>query len=73
MLVTSRHINERIVLTIPPGFSGRIELLVIDLQTDGQSHRRKVKLGIDAPKEVQINRHEVQELIDAKGGDYGTT
>ena len=49
MLVLARHENERIVI------GGDIVITVVEIRGD------KVRLGIEAPKEVPILR---QELID---------
>ncbi len=51
MLILSRKLNESIVI------DGRI--LVRVMRVDGDT----VKLGIDAPKEVPVHRHEVYEEI----------
>lgn len=57
MLVLSRKIGERIVIT-PPGHA-EIVLTVVDV--DGN----KVRLGWDADKNVAINREEIQKKKDA--------
>lgn len=51
MLVLTRKSNESIII------NGNIEIKVIEIE-DG-----KVKLGIDAPKEIEIHRKEVYEEI----------
>lgn len=51
MLVLTRKINEIIVI------NDNIEIIVVGIE-DG-----KVKLGIKAPKEIDIHRKEVYELI----------
>ena len=51
MLVLSRKSNESIVI------DGNIEVKIVAIQ--GQS----VKLGIDAPSSVSVNRSEVQQRI----------
>lgn len=56
MLVLSRKKNETIVI------NGDIVLTVVEIRGD------KVRLGISAPKEVPVNRGEVQAAIDAKAG-----
>lgn len=50
MLVLSRKKNESIMV-------GEIEVTVVDIRGD------KVKLGIEAPKDVPVHRREVYELI----------
>jgi len=51
MLILARRINERIVI------GDDIEVSVVDIRGD------QVKLGIDAPKNVKVYRHEVYEAI----------
>lgn len=53
MLVLSRKKNESIVI------DGNITITVIEIRGD------KIRLGIEAPREVPIHRSEVQESIDA--------
>jgi carbon storage regulator len=55
MLVLSRHSDESIVITIPGG--EEIEIIVVDIRGD------KVRLGVQAPKEVPVHRKEVHEAI----------
>ena len=47
MLVLSRKKDEKIII------GGNIELMVIDIQHD------KVRIGIEAPREVIVDREEV--------------
>jgi carbon storage regulator len=54
MLVLSRKKNESIVI------GGIVTLTVIEIRGD------KIRLGIDAPKEVSVHRAEVQRAIDAQ-------
>jgi carbon storage regulator len=56
MLVLSRHKNESIMV-------GEIEITVIDIRGD------KVRLGIEAPKEVPVHRLEVWEAIKRQNLD----
>jgi len=51
MLILSRKKNESIVI------DGRFTVTVIEIQGD------KVRLGVDAPKEVPVHRKEVHEAI----------
>ncbi|MFM8288566.1 MAG: carbon storage regulator CsrA [Planctomycetaceae bacterium] len=51
MLVLSRRKDERIVI------GGSIVITVIEVKGD------KVRLGIEAPKEVSVHRHEVHSAI----------
>lgn len=52
MLVLSRKRNERIVIA-----DGEIVLTVVEIRGD------KVRLGIEAPKDIPVHRGEVQEAI----------
>ena len=58
MLVLSRKINETIII------NDNIVITVVDIRGD------KVRLGIDAPKDVPVHRQEVYEAI--KRGDAAT-
>lgn len=51
MLVLSRHRDERIVI------NGNITITVVEIRGD------KVRLGIDAPKEIPVHRQEVADAI----------
>jgi carbon storage regulator len=51
MLVLSRKINETIII------NDNIVITVVDIRGD------KVRLGIDAPKDVPVHRQEVYEAI----------
>lgn len=52
MLVLSRKKNERIVI------AGGIVITVVEVRGD------RVRIGIEAPKEVAVHRQEVQEAIE---------
>lgn len=54
MLVLSRKKNERICIG-----GNLITIVVVGIQGD------KVRLGIDAPRDMSVHRGEIQELIDA--------
>jgi len=54
MLVLSRKQDEKIII------GDNISLMVISIQGD------KVRLGIEAPKDVSIHRQEVYEAIQRK-------
>ena len=56
MLVLTRMQDEKIVITTPDGI--RITVMVIAIRGD------KVRLGIEAPKDVAVHREEVQNQID---------
>jgi len=53
MLVLSRHKNEAIVIG-----NGLVTITVIEIRGD------KVRLGIEAPKDLSVHRSEIQKLID---------
>jgi carbon storage regulator len=59
MLVLSRHRNERIVI------DGHIVITVVDIRGD------KVRLGIDAPKDMSVHREEIQVEIDRDRAEAG--
>lgn len=63
MLVLSRKKNESIII------NDNITVTVIEIRGD------KVRLGIEAPKDVTVHRREVYEAIQnqAKAHDRGTT
>lgn len=58
MLVVRRRVEEALVI------DGRTTVKVVEIR--GQY----VRLGIEAPKDVSIHRHEVQMLIDSQGGRH---
>ena len=51
MLALTRKSNEAIII------NGNIEVKILDIQGD------KVKIGINAPKEVSIYRKEIYEIV----------
>ncbi len=51
MLVLSRKRDEQIVI------GGQIKIVVVEIRGD------KVRLGIEAPKEIPVHRQEVQDAI----------
>lgn len=53
MLVLSRKVNERIII------GGNIEVHVVDIRGG------KVRLGISAPDDVAVHRHEVHAKLHA--------
>lgn len=59
MLVLSRKKNERIII------NNDIEILVVEIRGD------KVRLGIEAPKEVPVHRREVYEAILRRRAEEG--
>lgn len=56
MLILTRKQDEKIVITTPDGI--RITVMVVAIRGD------KVRLGIEAPKDVAIHREEIQAAID---------
>ena len=56
MLALTRRIGESVILTLPDG--RRVEVTITD-KSAGQ-----VRLGIEAPKDVRIDREEILEHRD---------
>ena len=54
MLVLSRKKDEKIII------GDKISIMVVDIQGD------KVRLGIEAPREVTVHREEVYQAIQKK-------
>lgn len=61
MLVLSRKKNESILID-----GDSIEITVVDIRGD------KVRLGIDAPKEISVHRREVYEAIHREDNETKT-
>jgi carbon storage regulator CsrA len=59
MLILSRRLNEKVILTLPTG--ERITIQVIGWKSGTPL---TVRLGFDAPQEIAIHREEVQDAID---------
>lgn len=57
MLVLSRKENESILI------GDNIRVVVIEVRGD------KVRLGIEAPRDVAVHRHEIYEAIKENGKD----
>lgn len=55
MLVLSRHADEEIII------GEDIRIVVVEIRGD------RVRLGIEAPKEVPIHRLEIKEQVDRFG------
>lgn len=55
MLVLSRKKNESLVIGAPG--PGQITVVIVDIRGD------KVRMGIEAPKEVPVHRREVYDAI----------
>lgn len=54
MLVLSRHRGESIII----GTKGDIVVTIVEVRGD------RVRLGIDAPKNVPVNRSEIHDAIE---------
>ena len=63
MLVLSRKLGEKIVIGNDPDPAKNIVLVVVDID------RGKIRLGIEAPREIPITRSELME----KGTRYDKT
>ena len=61
MLVLSRKKNESIVI------NNDITIVVVEIRGD------KVRLGVEAPKEVPVHRREVFDAIQRSAGTPGAT
>ena len=61
MLVLSRKKNESIVI------NNDITIVVVEIRGD------KVRLGVEAPKEVPVHRREVYEAIKRNAQEEGST
>ena len=57
MLVFSRKVNDKIVITAPDGT--KIVLMMVEVRGD------KARIGIDAPMTYTIHREEIQNAIDS--------
>ena len=52
MLVLTRKLHERIII------GKNVKITIVDIRGD------RVKIGIEAPKDVAVHREEVQQAID---------
>ena len=59
MLVLSRKVNEKVIITAPDGT--QIVLMLVEVRDD------KARIGIAAPKNYAVNREEIQNAIDSNG------
>ncbi len=62
MLVLSRKKNEKILI----GKNGEIEIMIIEIRGD------KVRVGIQADKDVPIHREEVYDIIKKEAEEKDT-
>jgi carbon storage regulator len=53
MLVLTRRVGEAILLSLPDG--QKIRILCVEME------RKKVRIGVEAPKEINIIREELQK------------
>jgi carbon storage regulator len=60
MLVLSRKKDEKIII------GDNIAIMVVEIQGD------KVRLGIDAPREITVHREEVYQAIQKKQIEHAT-
>jgi len=58
MLVLSRKLGERIVCTTPSG--EELIFTVVEIRGD------KVRVGVDAPRDITVHRQEIADLIAAE-------
>lgn len=65
MLVLSRKKNESIVIN--GGTEQEITIVVVEIRGD------KVRLGVEAPKEIPVHRREVHEAITRKAAEEEET
>ena len=57
MLILSRKINERIMITVG---DIRIEVMIVDVRGE------RVRVGVKAPKDIPVHRFEIQKEIDSE-------
>ena len=67
MLVLSRKLNEKIILGGLDSSLPEITLVVVEIKGD------KVRLGIEAPKDVSVHRQEVWAEIQQEKNLTGST
>ncbi len=63
MLVLTPRKMESIIITIPEGVLPGSEVVVTIVEIRGD----KIRLGINAPREIPVHREEVQRLIAEEG------
>ncbi len=59
MLVLSRKLSEKIVITAPCGT--QITVCLVEIR-----NAKKCRIGVEAPRDWIVNREEVQNSIDAE-------
>jgi len=60
VLVLARKKDDRIIITV-----GEVTITIVVVETGSD----RVRLGIDAPRDVLINRGEIQKSIDSEGAE----
>lgn len=65
MLLLTRRIGESLVIGNDPDMTKNILVTVVSQQGN------QVRIGVTAPKEVPVNRHEVHERIQTEGRRHG--
>jgi len=58
ILVLSRTVNEKIIITSPDGT--RITLMVVEIRGN------KMRLGVDCPRAWLVHRAEIQDRVDSE-------
>lgn len=67
MLVLSRRVGEEIILTIPPSTEERrVTMKVVEYRRGD-----KVRIGVSAPDEIEVDRAEVRAEKDAEPRKVG--
>lgn len=62
MLVLSRRVGESVII------NGNIKVMVVKVKGS-----EEVRIGIEAPKDVQVHREEVYKAIQRERGDSGNS
>lgn len=65
MLILNRKPYEKIVITVG---NEKIIITVVDIQIN-QNHKKRARLGIDASKNVTIDREEIRKLKEENKND----
>lgn len=58
MLILTRYPDQSVIITVPPSTTPtRVKVIVVD--------GARIRMGIEAPVQVIVNRKEIQDEIDA--------